>query len=226
MQTPASKLLCLVVSMLLALTSLAALAEGDAPPAGETASPDEANARIEALEAELAAAKDEITRLEAQRDMLLDEIRAFAIDLAVARGEDAEPSFDSADMRLSLVMPTYTRLIPYNGALHIVSADQKAQGLLSVIADSEGQSYTRGTYDHNQIFMALIDSWFGEGETPELTPTEAPEGLRLTRSDDGTQRDEVWLIAGETHLYCLEVLGEKAAIDKLFEDIAEGLTTY
>ena len=243
-------LLCLILILALAAPCGALAAEDEAPAADEAAPPvadeapqdaapaepdgrlealqaalDEANARAEALQAELDAAKGEIGRLETQRDLLLDEIRAFAIDLAVARGEDAEPTFESDAMRLTLVMPTYTRLIPYNGALHIVSADQKAQGLLSVIVDGEGRAYTRGGLDHNQVFAALIADWFPAGDTPETTPTESPEGLRLTRAVDGTTRDEVWLIAGETQLYCLEALGEGASIDALFDQIAEGLTT-
>ena len=237
--------LCLTLILCLTAAPLSALAETDAGAAPETeasvqetdpepADPDadaqaalsEALERVSALELELAAANDEIARLQEQRDLLLDEVRQFAVDLAVARGEEATPTFDSDEMGLTLQMPTYTRLIPFNGMLHIVSADGLSQAQLSLITNADNQPYTRAEFDQNQIFEALIASWFAQGEPPQTDESELLHGphLVLSASEDG-QTDEVWLFAGETYLYCLEALGESGSVDMLITQIAEGLTT-
>ncbi|MBR0463047.1 MAG: hypothetical protein IJJ23_01500 [Clostridia bacterium] len=237
-----SRAAALILSLILCLTPVLALAEQPAEPAPEdkadiSAANDlmsalevdlsAANDRIAELEADLEEARDEITRLRQQRDLLLDEVRQFATDLAVARGEEAAPTFESEDLGLKLVMPTYTRLFPYNGALHIVSADGQAQGQLSLVTNAAGEAYLKDEIDPNQVYQALMRNWFDEEDIPETAPTEAPSGLRFTvPGGEDEVLDAVWLFTGERYIYCLEVLGGADSIEALFGQIAEGLTTW
>ena len=237
-----SRAVALLLSLALCLTAFHALAEDPADPTPEGGADigsandlmsalevdlAAANDRISDLEADLDEARDEITRLRQQRDLLLDEVRQFATDLAVARGEEAEPTFESDEMRLRLVMPTYARMFPFNGTLHVVSPDGGAQGQLSLVTNAGGEPFLKDEIDSNQVYLALMENWFGEGDIPQTTSTDAPPGLRFTVSGGGDDTlDAVWLFTGETYIYCLEVLGGAESVETLFSLIAEGLTTW
>ena len=137
---------------------------------------------------------------------------------------DNYPKFESEDLALRLTMPAHTRLIAFNGLLHIIDADEAAQVELSVWADENDEPYAPGDIDMDQLWNTALDSLFEGAEHPATESTTDPVGRRVTlEPDENGEETIVWLFEGQSRLYLMEAIGEKEAVEALVEQIMKGI---
>ena len=164
----------------------------------------------------------QLAEAQTERDALADQVKSLAGDLNKYLTAENSPKFESDDLALRLTMPAHTRLIAFNGLLHIVDADETAQVELSVWADENDEPYAPDDIDINQLWGITLDRLLEGGEArPETTETTEPAGRRIAIADEESERI-VWLFAGESRLYLMEAVGEPEAVENLIEQILNG----
>ena len=190
----------------------------------------DAGDKLESLKGELSETKDALKAMTAERDSLQSRVDQLTEALNQATqpptGENEQQTTVSEDMSLNLTLSAGTTAMPFNGGLMITRDDGAAQAQLNLWADESGAPYTPDTMDVAQLLENVMQSMFPDGDRPEATATETPEGWRFqTTGEDGNVTD-VWLFKGPSRLYCLETVGEETAVDALTAAIAEGLQLW
>ena len=191
----------------------------------------DAGDKLESVKGELADAKDALKAITAERDQLqsrVDQLTA-ALDQATQPPEGDEPQPTqtvSQELSLNLTLPEGATAMAFNGGLMITRDDGAAQAQLNLWADESGAPYTPDTMDIAQLLENVMQSMFPNGDRPEATATETPEGWRFQTAGEDGQTTDVWLFKGPSRLYCLETVGDADAVSALADAIAAGLQLW
>ena len=189
----------------------------------------DAGDKLESVRSELSYTKDALKAMTAERDQLqsrVDQLTA-ALDQATQPPEGDEPQQTvSQELSLNLTLPEGATAMSFNGGLMITRSDGAAQAQLNLWADENGEPYTPDTMDIAQLLESVMQRMFPDGDRPEATATETPEGWRFQTTGEDGQTTDVWLFRGPSRLYCLETVGDADAAGELADAIAAGLQLW